>query len=73
MTNISDLPEEIRRFVRKIIRAHCKKNQVYVKGHVNGVGPEQTEETIERLLDEKKLVIETNGDEQDPTFRIIPR
>ncbi len=73
MTNISELPEEVRKFVRKLIRAHCAKNKVYTKGHEHGVGPEQAEETVEKLLDERKLVIETNGDEENPTFKIIPR
>lgn len=73
MTKISELPEEIRKFVRKLIRAHCRKNEVYKKGQEYGVGLEQTEETVEKLIDEKKLFIGTDGDKENPTFWIEPR
>jgi hypothetical protein len=73
MTDIKDLPDNVRKFIRRIIRAHCRKNQIYQKAHEHGVGIEQTEETVEKLLDDKKLFIETNDDSENPKFWIKPR
>ena len=73
MPNIADLPEEVRKFVRKLIRVHCQKNQIYQKANEHGIGIEQTEETIEKLLDDKKLIIETNDNPKDLLFWIKPK
>ena len=72
MTNIANMPEEVRKFVRKLIKVHCKKNKIYSQANKHGIGLEETEETIERLLDTNELIIETDDDDVNPSFRIIP-
>ena len=66
------MPDEVRNLIRKIIRVHCKKNRIYTEANKHGIGLEQTEEVIEKMLDDKSLVIETNEDKDNPSFRIVP-
>ena len=72
MIKIADMPDEVRNLIRKIIRVHCKKNRIYTEANKHGIGLEQTEEVIEKMLDDKSLVIETNEDKDNPSFRIVP-
>ena len=70
MTNISELPEQFRKFVRRLVRIYCRKNQLYKQAHIQGMGIEETEEAVEKELDNKTLFIQDDGDEENPTFWI---
>ena len=68
---IKDLPEPERKTMRAIIRGYCTLNKLYAKAHQKGIGPEQTEETMERLIDSGHLEIVFDNVEQK--YHIRPR
>lgn len=72
MIKISDMPDGLRRFIRRLIKVHCKKNDVYKEANKHGIGLEQTEETVEKLLDNRDLTIESDNNKDNPGFTIKP-